>query len=50
MTDSPFFFLSILGFFSGVQFLVFGLIAEILVRTYYESQSKSTYIVKERIN
>jgi len=50
MTNSPFFFLSILGFFSGLQLLVFGLIAEILVRTYYESQNKPTYNIKERIN
>ena len=50
MTNSPFFFLSILGFFSGLQLLVFGLIAEILVRTYYESQEKPAYIIKERIN
>jgi len=50
MTNSPFFFLSILGFFSGLQLMVFGLIAEILVRTYYESQNKPTYNIKERIN
>ena len=50
MTNSPFFFLSILGFFSGLQLLVFGLMAEILVRTYYESQEKPAYIIKERIN
>jgi len=50
MTNSPFFFLSILGFISGLQFMVFGLIAEILVRTYYESQNKPTYNIKERIN
>lgn len=50
MTNSPFFFLSILGFFTGVQLITMGLIAEILVRTYYESQNKETYIIKDRIN
>lgn len=50
MTNSPFFFLSILGFFTGVQLITMGLIAEILVRTYYESQNKQTYIIKDRIN
>jgi len=30
----------------GLQFLVFGLLAEVLARTYYESQSKKTYVVR----
>ncbi len=33
----------------GVQFLLMGLLAEMLVRTYHESQAKTTYAVKERI-
>jgi glycosyltransferase involved in cell wall biosynthesis len=31
----------------GLQFLCFGLLAEILVRTYHESQNKKTYTVRE---
>jgi glycosyltransferase involved in cell wall biosynthesis len=50
MTNSPFFYLAIVGFFTGVQLIGMGLLAEILVRTYYESQDKPTYIIKERIN
>ena len=50
MTNSPFFYLSILGFFSGLQLVTMGLLAEILIRTYYESQNKPTYIIKERLN
>lgn len=50
MTNSPFFYLSILGFFSGLQLVTIGLLSEILIRTYYESQNKPTYIIKERIN
>lgn len=49
MTNSPWFYLAILGFFTGVQLVGMGLIAEILVRTYYESQDKPTYIVRERV-
>lgn len=30
----------------GLQFLVFGLLAEVLARTYYESQKKSIYAVR----
>ena len=33
----------------GVQFLLMGLLAEMLVRTYHESQAKSIYAVRERI-
>jgi len=31
----------------GLQFVCFGLLAEILVRTYHESQNKKTYAVRE---
>ena len=30
----------------GLQFLVFGLLAEVLARTYYESQNKPIYAVR----
>ncbi|MCB0360541.1 MAG: hypothetical protein KDD44_12920, partial [Bdellovibrionales bacterium] len=31
----------------GLQFISFGLLAEILVRTYHESQNKKTYTVRD---
>ncbi len=34
----------------GVQLIVMGILAEILMRTYYESQDKKPYFIKERIN
>lgn len=34
----------------GVQFIFMGLLAEMIVRTYHESQNKPTYLVRERIN
>ena len=34
----------------GVQFFLMGLLAEMLVRTYHESQAKRIYAVRERIN
>lgn len=34
----------------GVQLLAMGIIAEILMRTYYESQDKKPYIIKQKIN
>lgn len=44
--DRPLFLLAILSVIVGVQFLVMGLLAELMVRTYYESQNKSVYRVK----
>jgi len=35
---------------SGFISIFMGLIAELLMRTYYESQSKSIYLVKEAVN
>ncbi len=32
---------------AGIQFLTFGLIAELVMRVYYESQNKKTYTIKE---
>lgn len=34
----------------GVQFILMGLLAEILTRTYYESQNKPAYLIKEKFN
>lgn len=34
----------------GVQLIVMGILAEILMRTYYESQDKKPYSIKEKIN
>lgn len=42
--------LAVFLFSLGVQFLLMGLLGEILIRTYHESQGKKTYLVGERIN
>ncbi len=34
----------------GVQFILMGLLAEMMVRTYYESQQKQIYSIKKKIN
>ncbi len=47
MSDRPLIFLAILLMFVGVQFITMGLIAEMLSRTYHESQSKPTYYIRE---
>jgi glycosyltransferase involved in cell wall biosynthesis len=38
---------SFMGIFFGVQFVSLGLLAEIQIRTYHESQDKETYVIRE---
>lgn len=45
----PLFLLGILLIILGVQFLVTGLVAELVVRTYYESQNKTVYRIKSMV-
>jgi glycosyltransferase involved in cell wall biosynthesis len=42
--------LAMILFAMGFQFILMGLLAEMVVRTYHESQNKPTYSVRERIN
>lgn len=42
--------LTMVMFAMGIQFIFMGLIAEMVVRTYHESQDKPTYLVREKIN
>ncbi len=46
---SPFFQMSTMVFIMGFQSILMGLIAELLVRTYHESQGKPTYTVRKVI-
>lgn len=47
--QTPLPILAIVMFAVGIQFLLMGLLAEMLVRTYHESQSKAIYAVRERL-
>ncbi len=46
---NPLFILSMIFGVMAVQFLCLGLLAEILVRTYFESQHKTSYLIGERL-
>jgi glycosyltransferase involved in cell wall biosynthesis len=50
MNRNPLLILTAFLFFMGVQFIVLGLLGELNARTYFESQGKPTYAVKDRIN
>jgi glycosyltransferase involved in cell wall biosynthesis len=47
MTGNPFLYLTVLLLVVGIQFIFMGLLAELLVRTYHESQDRPTYVIKE---
>jgi glycosyltransferase involved in cell wall biosynthesis len=47
---SPLLQMSVMLFMLGVQSILLGLIAELLVRTYHESQKKATYTVRKLLN
>lgn len=42
--------LVVLAFITGVMSILMGLIAEVIMRTYYESQGKQVYLVKDTLN
>lgn len=50
MNRNPLLILTAFLLFSGVQFLVMGLLGEIVTRTYYETQDKPIYTIRETVN
>ena len=47
IADRPLLLLGVMMVFIGVQLVTFGLLAEVMARTYYESQGKLTYVIRE---
>jgi len=47
---SPLFQLGVMFFILGFQSILMGLIAELLARTYHESQAKPTYTIRKIVN
>ena len=50
MIQSPLLLLAAMTFLVGVVSILMGLLAEILIRTYFESQQRATYAVRELVN
>jgi glycosyltransferase involved in cell wall biosynthesis len=48
--DSPLFIVSVMVMMMGFQSILMGLIAELLVRTYHESQQKPIYTIRRVVN
>jgi hypothetical protein len=47
LSDSGYTYLSLFGFFIGIVLFCFGMISDMLMRTYYESTGTTSYTVKE---
>ncbi|PWT92238.1 MAG: glycosyltransferase [Acidobacteria bacterium] len=50
MSGNPLLYASFTGFILSVNLVLMGLIAEMLSRTYHESQQKPIYVIRERIH
>jgi len=50
LIQTPLPLLSIMGVVMGIMSILMGLLAELVMRTYYESQNKSVYLVKNTQN
>jgi len=48
--ETPLPILTAMFFIVGVLMILIGVLAEILMRTYYESQNKSSFVIKNKIN
>jgi hypothetical protein len=49
-STSPLLMVGVMFAIMGFQSILMGLIAELLARTYHESQSKTTYTIREKLN
>jgi hypothetical protein len=47
---NPLLLLAVFLFLLGIQFILMGLVAELLIRTSFESQGKSPFIVQQTRN
>jgi dolichol-phosphate mannosyltransferase len=50
LIQTPLPLLSVMTFITGFMCILMGLLSEILMRTYFESQGKMPYVVRERLN
>jgi len=47
MSGNPLLILTAVSLIATIQFILMGLLAELLVRTYHESQNRPTYVIRE---
>jgi glycosyltransferase involved in cell wall biosynthesis len=49
MGDRPLLLLAVLLMFIGLQFITFGLLGELMTRTYHEAQNKPVYVIRQSL-
>jgi glycosyltransferase involved in cell wall biosynthesis len=49
MSDRPLLMLAVMMIFIGLQFVTFGLLGELMTRTYHEAQGKPIYVVRQTL-
>jgi glycosyltransferase involved in cell wall biosynthesis len=49
MADRPLLLLAVLLMFIGLQFITFGLLGELMTRTYHEAQNKPVYVIRQSL-
>jgi glycosyltransferase involved in cell wall biosynthesis len=49
MGDRPLLLLAVLLMFIGLQFITFGLLGELMTRTYHEAQNKPIYVIRQSL-
>jgi glycosyltransferase involved in cell wall biosynthesis len=47
LTENPLLLITVFGFIMGTQFLSFGLLGELILRSYHENGSRRTYAIRE---
>ncbi|KIL97728.1 Glycosyl transferase family 2 [Paramagnetospirillum magnetotacticum MS-1] len=50
LIQTPLPLLSVMTFVTGIMCVLLGLLAEMMVRVYYESQDRPTYFIREKLN
>ena len=50
LSDTALTLLSVFTLLSGIQFLIFGIISDILIKNYYQNSKEKPYLIKEVVN
>jgi hypothetical protein len=50
MTGNPLLLLTVFAILAGLQFFVLGMLGEVCIRIYYESQGKQPYSIRSTLN
>ena len=49
-THGPLFIVSMFSILTGIQFIVFGILSDVLIRIYHTTNERKTYKIRETVN